>query len=57
MINNIILMSRAVNNNNTRRLFKSFYSQSQHNIMVNVPSRRLGHPGSIPGVGISTIIK
>ena len=51
-MNNIMANALTVKNYNGVRLFKSFYSQSQHNIMVNVPDRHSGHQGSIPGVGI-----
>lgn len=50
-----MVMYLAVNNNILFSLFKSSYSQSPHNIMVNVLSCRLSHLGSIPSVGTATL--
>lgn len=54
---NTMVIHLTVNNYIVKPIFKSFYSQSHDNIMVNVPDRRSGHQGSIPCRGTATIIQ
>lgn len=49
--NNIKEMSIAVNNNKELSIFKTFYSQSHNNIIVNVHSCHLWYPSAILGCG------